>query len=293
MSEPEILPAAGLPTSVVQDFLRRCGGPRPMRQRGDPPHAGPGLVARAGGEIVGLATAAPLPSLRAGESLVLLNAALAPSQPAPALAARLVAGTLAALPPSDGRQRAVLSTPAGQEALAEALPALGFREIAPLLRYEAEVGSPPPPRPDPRFTLRFYGGGEAALDAAAAALYNRAFARDPRAPALTPEALRGYLEEPRYGLALLFEGEQLVAEATLWNDEEELYVGAILVARSHWASGASDRLMDALLRHAAAQGLRRLSGQIATGNRANRALAERSIPGARQVAETWRFERLR
>jgi len=290
-AQPELLPAEGQPLALLWNLLWRCGGPRPVRLRQETFFSGPGLVALVGRELVGFAKASSLPALRDDERLFWMDAAILQDRAEGPLAGRLLAGTLESLPPGEGRLRVLASTPQGQEGVAAALVERGFREIAAMRRFESAVGHPVS-RPDPRFRLRFYGGGEPALDDAIAALYRRAFHAQPSVPALTPQSLGRFLEDSRYSFALLFEAESLVAEASLWEDEGELYVGTILVARSHWASGASDFLMNELLCHAARRGCARFSGQIAASNRANLALVERCIPDARLVLEMRRFERL-
>lgn len=290
--QPELLRAEGQPLSLLLNLLWRCGGPRPVRLREETLFSGPGLVARVGGEPIGLAKASSLPALRDGERLFWMDAAIMQGRPeGGTLAGRLLAGTLESLPPGEGRLRVLASTPQGQEGIAAALVERGFREIAAMRRFEAEVGSPVS-RPDSRFRLRFYHGGEPALDEAIAALYRRLFHAQPAVPALTAADLARFFADSRYAFALLFDADTLVAEASLWEDEGELYVGTILVARSHWASGASDFLLNELLCHAARRGCERFSGQIAASNRANLALVERCIPGARLVLEMRRFERV-
>jgi GNAT superfamily N-acetyltransferase len=165
---------------------------------------------------------------------------------------------------------------------------MGFVEVVGAARYARDLAdaTPPPPAPE----VQCYRGGDPARDAAIVDLYRRAYRGRPNVPELTVDGLRDQFADPGLAYFLVFDGDRLVGHANAQRSQGDCLVDTIQVARSHWGTGAADRLSLAITRHAVETGAARIVGAADTTNRANRALMERH--GLRVTELTRRYCRI-
>jgi len=121
-------------------------------------------------------------------------------------------------------------------------------------------------------------------------LYRRAYRGRSAIPQLTIESVHRQLEFPGFAYVLAFDGEQLIGHAAVFVHDGECYVDSIVVVRSHWGSGASDAMGQAITRHALAEGCSRIACVAEITNRASRALIERQ--GYKSTGQLRRFRRI-
>ena len=161
--------------------------------------------------------------------------------------------------------------------------ALGFEETVGMVRYQANPRIVPLLPRNGAFATRAYRGGEPATDAAIADLYGRAY----RGRRSVPQLRLGFSSDLAY--LLVFDGDLLVGHATAQKVNDVCFIDSIVVARSHWASGAADALSGAIHRHALQQAARLVVAYVEASNRASRALIERH--GMTEIATFSRFRR--
>ena len=139
-------------------------------------------------------------------------------------------------------------------------------------------------------SISLYRGGDAATDLAIVDLYRRAYRGRTAIPELTIEDVQRQIEGPGFAYFLAFDDDCLIGHAAVYVHGDECYVDSILVVRSHWGSGVSDALGQAITRHAHAQSCRRIACVADIRNQASRALIERQ--GYKPVEQLRRFRRI-
>lgn len=287
----EIVPAHRLSAARLYGFLDPLYGFPARRPAEEAPFSGIGAAAIEAGEVFGLATLELLPSLEPGETLGLLQAAVAPQRRRQGLASRLLRAAVAEALASAPQLHLLAMPPIGDDNAATAfLTHLGFSELPPLIHYRGPVSAPPAEAPG-RLRVRPYRGGEAARDAEILERYRRAFRRHPTTPAIAAAELAAQFADPAFHCLLLYDGERAVGDAQLRLVRGLCFVQSFGLDRSHWGSGAADLLVRALYRFAAAQGCGTLEALVVESNRASTAMIRRTAPELLPVAATRRFTR--
>lgn len=68
---------------------------------------------------------------------------------------------------------------------------------------------------------------------------------------------------------------ELIGQVSLFISDKECYVDSIYVQRSHWGTGAADKLTWSLFNYEERKGCQTIPGTAASNNQASRALIER------------------
>lgn len=271
-------PAEGLTVSQVHAFYREVLDLPYEVPHSDEPYRGRGRVALASGELIGVLTGGLLPDNDSPEQRFLyLYGAVHPSWRRQGIGRRLLAGLVEDIRGED-RPVTLVATLDRSPAEPAALFLLqqGFSEIPGSVRYERDLASASPAQgEEPSRPISIYRGGDAGLDSAIVDLYHRAYRGRTAIPQLTIEDVRRQTEIPGFAYFLAFDGDRLVGHAAVHVHEAECYVDSIVVVRSHWGSGASDAIGQAITRHALAQACTRIACVAEIRNRASRALIER------------------
>lgn len=151
------------------------------------------------------------------------------------------------------------------------LLALGYEIFSRALRM-TWIAAPISATPAAGVAVQRYAGGNAALSAAAAALYNRYNGAEELWHPVDGAGLDGLIAEgeTEWYLALADGRPVGVAQITL----DGFFVG-IAVARSHWGVGVADHLAGAVMEEMHRRGLQRLSSSVRPSNAASLSLHER------------------
>ena len=285
-------PAEGLRLSQVHAFYRQVLGLSSRAPQPDDDYRGRGRAALASGELIGLLTGGLMPDNDDPEHRFLyLYGAVHPTWRRQGIGRRLLTGLI-----EDARNEGCSITLVAtldrnpEESAAAFLMQQGFDEIPGSVRYELDLSSISPPEPEASHPISIYRGGDADVESAIVDLYGRAYRGRSAIPQLTIESVRRQLEIPGFAYVLAFDGERLIGHAAIYVLEAECYVDSIVVVRSHWGSGASDAMGQAITRHALAEGCRHIACVAETTNRASRALIERQ--GYKATGQLRRFRRI-
>jgi len=284
---PEITekPAGELTAAQADAFHVEVLGEQRAPATGEGPFRAFGRAALAGEELVGLMAGDLAPrNDDAGEWLLNLRGGVHPRLRRRGIGRRLVESVVADCRALE-RPVEILATltEAEVDAGRPFLSALGFDEAVGLVRYQADPLIVPLLPPDARHPTRAYRGGEPATDAAITDVYARAY----RGRRNVPQLRLGSSPDLLY--LLVFDGDRLVGHTTAQKVNDVCFIDSIVVARSHWASGAADALCGAIHRHALEQAARIVVAYVETTNRPSRALVERN--GLTQAAVFSRFSR--
>jgi len=298
----ERVPAGRLSAARLYAFLDPLYGFAAPRPAEDIPSPAVGFAALEADELLGLATLELLPSLQPGESLGLLQVAVAPERRRQGLATALLRDVLAearkraprlqllALPPAGSTVGSTVGGTVGDGPAIAFLGRHGFTELSPLVHYRGPLAAPPA-ETGARFRVQPYRGGETGVDAAILERYRRAFGRQPATPEIAPAELAGRFADPAFGCLLLLDDGRPVGDVQFLLGRDLCFVQSFALDRSHWGSGAADLLVRELIRFAVAQGCAELAALVVESNRASTALIRRAAPLLRPLATTRRFAR--
>jgi GNAT superfamily N-acetyltransferase len=283
-------PVEGLRTPEVFEFYVRALGLSVATPPGDEPFPGQGKAAMADGKLVGLLTGGLYPDNdHPGADVLYLYGAVDPAWRRRGIGRALLAGLMEEFH-REGRPLTLSVTLSGGEpdAAAAFLLQQGFSEARQSIRYERELTPDAVPQDGPSMPTAVYRGGDAAIETAIIDLYRRAYRGRNAIPVLTAESIQRQFEAPGFAYVLVFDGDRLIGHTACYVNEAKCYVDSIVIARSHWGSGASDALVHALFRHALGEGCNRIAGIAEESNRASRALMERHGLGPKEHIRCFR-----
>jgi predicted acetyltransferase len=152
--------------------------------------------------------------------------------------------------------------------------ALGFSSLDTQIYYQGSIKSF-----DFKDKLDFYvseyAGGNEATNLQLCHLYREAYKRRIGIPNVTPESINEQLAIPGCSYLVMFHKDELIGQVTLFIHQRECYVDSIYVKRTHWGTGAADKLTQSLFNYAKTEGCQTVAGTAASNNHASRALMER------------------
>ena len=125
------------------------------------------------------------------------------------------------------------------------------------------------------FSVSKYKGDCAATNAQLCDLYREAYKRRTGIPSVTPESIAKQLSIASCSYLIMHRCDELIGQVTLFMSQSECYVDSIYVKRSHWGTGAADKLTQSLFNYAKLNRCETVSGTAASNNRASRSLMER------------------
>jgi len=230
--------------SELAGFLARHMGKQVSGRDPNASYPGLGFVAKADGELIGIALFYFIPSTEPGEDLCYLTIFVDPLCRRCGVGRRLMDEVLDFAKQRDGKVAVVVNLPeADAEAGALLLSRCGFAEIDSELRYERNLVGVQPRAPDPSFSLHEYRGGDPLLDRGILDLHRRAYRSHPCVAKITDDLLALRLANPDCNYELMFTAGKLVGYASLWREKGGCYIDSLLIAQRYWGSGASDNLV--------------------------------------------------
>jgi len=267
----------GLQISEVFAFYARALSLPDAGPADDGPFPGRGRAAVSDGKLVGVLTGSLHPDNdRPGTNVLYLYGVVDPAWRRRGIGRALLAGLVEEFR-VDGRPLTLSAILSGGEpdTTAAFLLQQGFSEARQSIRYERELTPDAVPQDGPSMPTAVYRGGDAAIETAIIDLYRRAYRGRNAIPVLTAESIQRQFQAPGFAYVLVFDGDRLIGHTACYMNEAKCYVDSIVIARSHWGSGASDALVHALFRHALGEGCSQIAGVAEESNRASRALMER------------------
>jgi GNAT superfamily N-acetyltransferase len=256
----------------------------------DGPFSRLGKAALSDGEVVGLMTGSELRPDNDGSKrgIVNLYGAVRPAWRRCGIGGRLLDGFVEECRSTGAETKIVTSFVDDADlSISRLLQRHGFVQQPNILRYARALSEAPELEKGGSFAVEVYRGGEPVTEAAIVDLYRRAYRHRPGVPRLTVEGVQEQLMEPRCAYVLVSDAGRLVGHATAYWTAADYFVESVLIARSHWGSGASDFLGKAILRHAIEEGCGRIVGLVETTNAAAQAFNQRH--GLSVVEEIRRF----
>jgi len=285
-----IVEIATLRLAEVYGFFSQHTDLSELAHASDQLYPGLGYAARSSTEILGIMIFTLIPSLVAGETLCFISGAVHTAYRRRRVGTRLLTEVISVARKTAPRVVVVAPLPEQEEQpIVEFLNCFSFTEMDTQLYYRRELSGVADAIGQSVYDIREYKGNELHLDESVLDLYRRAYRGHLCIPEMTLESLKKRLTNFGCSLILLSDNGRLVGHAWMWIKQNECYVESLLVARSHWGTGASDALGRALLRLASKGGCRAISGAVASTNRPSRSLMERH--GFQVVSSIRRFGR--
>ncbi|MFZ1084187.1 MAG: GNAT family N-acetyltransferase [Terracidiphilus sp.] len=283
-----IASAGKLKFSELDSFLIRFIGKPVKRQDPNASYPGLGFVARADGDLIGIALFYFIQSTEPGEDLCFLTNFVDPLYRRRGVGRRLMDEVLNFVEQRNGKVSIIVSLSEEDTRVCTALLSrFGFVEIDSELRYERNLVRVQPRTPDPSFSLHEYKGGDPSLDRAILDLHLRAYRFHPCVAKITEDLLAMRLADPNWNYELMFHEGKLVGYASLWCEKDGCYIDNLLISQHYWGSGASDNLVILLEDMAIRRGFATAWAMCRSSNRPIIRLME--AHGFRSIRTTRRF----
>lgn len=125
------------------------------------------------------------------------------------------------------------------------------------------------------FCVSTYTGGDERINSELCQLHRNAYAGKLGVPDMTSAQINQTFAMPGYSYLLVYHDDTIIGQAAFLIKDTDCYVDSLFIKRKYWASGASDRLTQAMFMFAQNKGCETVSGVAASNNRASRGLMER------------------
>lgn len=151
---------------------------------------------------------------------------------------------------------------------------LGFKQLDIQVFYQGEV-IVDIVREQSSFSVEIYKGNDKAINIRLCDLYREAYQHRPGIPDITSESINKQLSILAYSYLIIRYNNTLIGQATLFIENNDCYIDSIYITRKYWGTGAADILVQSLLDHAKNHGCKTISGMAEINNKASRLLMER------------------